>query len=111
MTQPMEGDMKSLLRVLRFINYTKKHDKLKLSCDINNINIMCYVDAAYDVHYNSLGYSRCVIYLSNPGKPIFFKSSKQKLVHRSSTEVELNAVYDNLPQCIWLKGLLTEILN
>jgi hypothetical protein len=110
MTQPMDGDMKSLLRVLKFINNTK-HDKLKLSCDINNINIICYVDAAYDVHYNSLGHSGCVIYLSNPGGPIYFKSTKQKLVSRSSTEAELNAVYDNLPQCIWLKGLLTEILN
>ena len=37
------------------------------------------------------------------------KSCKQKVVSRSSTEAELNAVYDFVPQIIWIKQLISEL--
>jgi hypothetical protein len=37
------------------------------------------------------------------------KSRKQKLVGRSSTEAELIALHDGLPQVVWTRNLLAEL--
>ncbi len=41
--------------------------------------------------------------------PIFVRSSKQKLVAKSSTEAELIAVSDTLPQLLWIRRLMVEL--
>jgi hypothetical protein len=47
--------------------------------------------------------------LGEHGAPIFTKSTKQKLVARSSTDSELIALFDAMPTLVWIRHLLHEL--
>jgi hypothetical protein len=100
-------DLQKVNRIFKYINATKG-EQLKLTC--NSLQLHCYIDASFNVHpKDSKSHSGAIFTLGDKGGPIFVKSSKQKMVSRSSTEAELNAVYDHLPQILWIKQLLHEI--
>ena len=54
--------------------------------------LYAWVDASYNVHCDSKGHSGISITLGRHNAPLYCRSSKQKLVTRSSTEAELVAM-------------------
>ena len=106
---PTESDMKKLFKILRYVKGTKSYG---LFFDFTGMNIqeilkaICYVDAAYGVHVDGKSHTGCIIFIG--GGCIYVKSSKQKLVTKSSTEAELVALSDECTAVVWIKNFLTE---
>ena len=70
--------------------------------------MQAFVDAAYGVHTDSgKSHSGCAVVLGDGG-PIHVKSTKQKLVTKSSTEAELVALSDYASQAIWVRSFIIE---
>ena len=65
-----------------------------------------YVDASFAVHPDMRGHTGGALTLGR-GFPLV-KSTKQKLNTRSSTESELVAVDDLIPQILWARLFMTE---
>lgn len=97
-------DWEKLERVFMYLNATadlkmvmRPHEKWQ---------VLAYVDASFAVHPGAKSQSGMVISL---GQGVVHASSKkQKLVGKSSTEAELVAVSDMLPQVIWTREFLLE---
>lgn len=66
--------------------------------------IHAYADASHAVHHDLKGHSGAVITLGKGA--VFCKSSKQKLVSKSSTEAELIGLSDGLTQILWTRLFL-----
>ena len=69
------------------------------------IKVTAFVDASFATH-NSDMRSHTGVYITLGKGAIYCRSSKQKLVTKSSTEAELVGISDALPQIIWLKHFL-----
>ena len=70
--------------------------------------VKAYIDAAYGVHQDSgNSHTGCVVVLGDAG-PIFSKSTKQKIVTKSSTEAELVGISDTASQAIHLRNLIID---
>jgi len=102
---PTVEDMKKLARVLQYLNGTKELC-LFLTTNKKEMVINSYIDSAYGNHDNGMGHTGTVISLG--GGAVFCKSSKQKLVARSSTEAELIGLSDGAPQVLWTRNFLIE---
>lgn len=105
-TSPDKGDSKKLLRVLRYICGSRN---LCMTLKPNDVTLHLYVDASYALHNDAKGHSGALISIGIHGGPISVNSNKQKLVSRSSTESELNALHEALSQVEWIMNLLTEL--
>eukprot|EP00980_Cylindrotheca_fusiformis_P024000 scaffold11319_cov78-Cylindrotheca_fusiformis.AAC.5 len=104
-TEPNESDWQKLLRLMKYLNGTKK-DHLTLS--INNLRVIkWYVDASFAVHPDFKSHSGGV--MSMGGGALFHGLKKQKLNStRSSTEAELVGVDDYATNILWTKKLFLE---
>jgi uncharacterized protein Yka (UPF0111/DUF47 family) len=101
---PTEEDLKKLFRVLKYLQGTKD---LSLHLSMNkDILIHGYIDSSFGVHVDGKGHTGLVINIGDGA--VFSKSSKQKLVARSSTEAELIGLADSLPQLIWTRNFFLE---
>jgi len=97
-------DWRKLVRVLSY---------LKGSLDIS-LNLICdkldklswYIDGSYASHMDMRGQTGAV--LTTGECSVLFKSCKQKVNTRSSTETELIAVDDILPTVQWAKSFMAE---
>jgi hypothetical protein len=99
---PDQSDLSKLDRVLRYLNTTKnKTMKLKIG---NNLSIYAYVDASFAVHADMKSHTGVIITIGNAY--IYGQSTKQKLMTKSSTEAELVALSDSLPQIIWTRNFV-----
>eukprot|EP01033_Poteriospumella_lacustris_P017646 gene17646-12635_t len=98
-----EQDMAKLTRVFKFLNKTKTMS-LKFAGGKGKLEIQSYVDAAYGVH--DTGESRSGLVVTINGSPVLWKSSKQAIVTKSSTEAELVALTDGSTDIIWLRQML-----
>ena len=87
---------------MKYIN-NKKALGIKLSVS-GVIAVTAYVDASYGVHMDGKSHTGVVLTLGRG--PIYCKSSKQKIVTRSSTESELVGLSDSLSQVLWTKNFL-----
>ena len=96
---PIEDDDKKLLRLMMYLNRTKK-DKLILSADDLHV-IKWYVDASFAVHPDFKSHTGGVATLGK-GAP-YTMSRKQKLNTRSSTEAELVGADDLSTMILWTK--------
>lgn len=103
---PEIGDFKKLQKVLNYINGSKE---LALTLRPSDSNLHMFVDASYAIHDDCKGHSGAIISFGINGGPIYATSTKQKLVSKSSTEAELNALHDSLSQLEWLQHLLAEL--
>jgi hypothetical protein len=98
-------DLSKLRRLLGYIRLTRDRGiVLKIG---EHMTVSAYIDAAYGVHTDSgKSHTGCVIVLGGFG-PVFVRSSKQKLVTKSSTEAELVALSDSASQALHLRNFVT----
>ena len=98
-----EQDDRKLDRMMKYINSTTE---LGITFDMSeDMSICAFIDASYGVHADGKSHSGAVITLGKHG-PVHAKSSKQKLVTKSSTEAELVSLSDNISQVIWTRDFL-----
>jgi hypothetical protein len=100
---PTEFDMKKVLHIYSYLNYTKGFG-ININC--NSMHLHCFFDAGWAVYSNSRSQSGWLFTLGHMGVPIFWKSLKQKLIGRSSTEAELICLFDGIDHLLWLKRVL-----
>jgi hypothetical protein len=99
---PTEEDWSKLERAIRYIRGTKALG-IRLKADKSMV-IIVYVDASFAVHPNMRSHTGVLITLFRG--PIYAKSSKQKLMTKSSTEAELVAISDALGQVMWTRNFM-----
>jgi hypothetical protein len=99
---PTVQDWSKLERVIRYVRGTKV---LGIRLEAGKmLTMIVYVDASFAVHPNMRSHSGIVVTLCRG--PFYAKSSKQKLMTKSSTEAELVAISDAMGQVIWTKNFL-----
>ena len=97
-------DLAKLRRLLGYIRFTR--DRGIVLQVGGQMNVSAYIDAAYGVHQEcGKSHTGCVIVLGEAG-PLFSKSSKQKIVTKSSTEAELVGLSDTASQAIHLRNFV-----
>jgi hypothetical protein len=100
-----ERDITKLQRVFKFLRYTK--DKvMRFARGIRTPELIAYVDAGYGIHAE--GQSRSGLVVTLNGTPVIWKTSKQGIVTKSSTEAELVALSDGSTDILWARNLLTD---
>jgi hypothetical protein len=80
-----------------------KNDVLTLEADDTHI-VKWDVDAAFAVHDDFRSHTGATLTLGSGA--ILSASTKQKVNTRSSTEAELNGIYDYIAQVVWTKNFL-----
>jgi hypothetical protein len=90
-------DYKKLTRVMQYLRATK-YLPLILGTD-NSGNIYWYQDGAHAVHRDMRGHTGLMMTFGQGA--VYARSLKQKLNTRSSTETELVAFDDGMPQNLW----------
>jgi hypothetical protein len=102
--QPDTDDWNKLVRVLSYLKGTMS---LCLTIMCTNItNLVWYIDGSYASHEDMRGQSGAVLVTGNCA--VLFRSNKQKVNTRSSTETELIAVDDALPTIQWTMNFMAE---
>jgi hypothetical protein len=99
-------DWEKLDRCLKYLNGEPHMGIILKPGRGNGIDLKAFVDASYGVHADGKSHGGVMIAIGDG--PIFMKSTKQKLVTKSSTEAELVALSDNASQVIWSKEFLEE---
>jgi len=104
---PTEEDNKKLLRVLKYLNGTRDRELyLKIG---NTVQVQAHIDASYGVHdVDGKSHSGAAIGIGD-ALSIQVKSTKQKIVTKSSTEAELVAVTDMAGDVMDLKSFVEEM--
>ena len=99
-----EQDWNKLERIIQYLNGTKD---LALYLNANDgIIVNSFIDASFACHPDGKSHTGEMITLG--GGAVISKSSKQKLVTRSSTEAELVGLADGIPTVLWTKNFLEE---
>jgi len=101
---PDSDDWKKLVQLLGYLKSTIPLC-LTLSC-VNLKDLTWYIDGSYATHEDMKGHSGAILMAGNCA--VLFKSNKQKINTRSSTESELIVVDDILPTIQWTKNFLSE---
>jgi hypothetical protein len=97
-------DWFKLTRLLNYINSTR-HLGIVLEAD-DLFTIISHIDASFAVHPDMRSHTGTTISLGKG--TVFGKSTKQKLMSKSSTEAELIGLSDGFPQVIWTRNFLIE---
>jgi hypothetical protein len=97
-----EEDSKKLEKVLKYLNGSR--DLILRLKGNDNMVITTYIDASYASHVDGKGHTGAMVTLG--GGAVRSKSSKQKLVAKSSTESELIGMSDEIGQAIWTRNFL-----
>ena len=101
-TRFMTHDEDDWKKLLRMINYLRGTLELPMTLQDSNTNIVkWWIDGSYGIHHDSKSQTGGTQSLGK-GSIISF-STKQKLNTRSSTETELVAADDLMPQLCWTK--------
>ena len=109
-TKATVRDKIKLERVLKYLLATKErvlllgHHKPSSIVTDKKITLCAYVDASFGVHCDGKSHTGLIITLGRGA--IVSKSSKQRIVTKSSTEAELVALSDSLGEIIWMREFL-----
>jgi histone deacetylase 1/2 len=104
---PTDDDHKKLTIVLKYLHGTLD---LHLTLEAREgLPILCYVDASYGITSECKGQTGIVITLGSG--PIYVRSTKQKIVAKSSTEAEVIGVSDAFGEILWIRDFLTHLTN
>ena len=96
---PTKHNYNKLARVIKYLRNTKD---LVVRLSAKNLNIIkWWTDASYAVHHDMRSHTGGVMSMGTGAA--YSTSRKQKLNTKSSTEAELVAVDDVLPQALWTK--------
>lgn len=101
---PTEKDWDDLIRCLQYLN-NDIHCGIVLQAD-KELTLHVYIDASFGSHHDGRSHSGMCISLGKGS--IMTKSSKQKITTKSSTEAELMAVSEELPEAIWINNFLKD---
>jgi len=104
-SSPSTDDKKKLSKVIKYLNGTKDMG-LKIRKSEEALDICVYCDASFAVHPNMRSHTGAIVEVGKT--PVFFKSTKQKLNAKSSTEAEVIALSDILPQALQTAYFLEE---
>ena len=92
-------------KLKRFMNDLKRPKGMKLTLQDDSLNIIkWYVDASFDNNHECHGKISATITLSYWSVPSF--SRNNKLNGKSSTEIELIGLNDDLPIMLWMYLLI-----
>ena len=99
---PTVDDHAKLIRLLKYLNGTKDLGIMLRASETPLLE--AYVDASYGVHADGKSHTGMMISLG--GGPVHVRSTKQKIVTKSSTEAELVALSDSGSIVIWTRNFL-----
>ena len=99
---PNEADMKRLYRVIGYLDNTIN---LGLTCHVTDLSLHAYMDASWACHADLKGHSGIMITIGHYGFPILCKSTKQKVVTRSSTEAELVCLFSGMDILLYVRRI------
>ena len=105
---PTKEDLKKLRRVVKYLNATKELS-MRINRDGDTSHVNVFVDASFAVHKNMRSHTGAIVTVGK--NAVFYKCSKQKLNAKSSTEAELIALSDILPQAINTANFIQEQLD
>jgi hypothetical protein len=101
-TKATTEDGEKLSRVLMYLNSCPE---LSMTiCNEADMRVYAYVDASFAVHGDMKSQTGCIISMGSGS--VHVSSKGQALMTKSSTESELVAVSDALPQILWTKQFL-----
>ena len=102
-SNPKIGDMKALQNVIDYLaGSINRVIKIKADC----IKIHGLVDCAFAIHWDKRSHSGMLITMGFLGPPLMWRSGKQRINTRHSTEGELVAMHDFLDHILWLAQIL-----
>jgi hypothetical protein len=102
---PVKGDMNALNKLLAYLKTTPNYG---IAIRKSNMELMALFDAAFGVHLDRKSHNGHLAVLGSGSSriPVYWRSTKQKIVATSSTEAELVCVFDGLDFLIWFKRVL-----
>jgi hypothetical protein len=100
--KPTLEDWSKLVKAIEYVRHTK-HLVLTL-CAHKVLLIMIFADASFGKHHDMRSHTGAAITLFKG--VIWAKSSKQKIMTKSSTEAKLVAISDVIGQVLWLRNFL-----
>jgi hypothetical protein len=103
-SNPDDDDYKKLMRVASYLQGTK--DKVLVLGAKDILQLHAYIDASHAVHHDAKGHTGLAITLGIG--VVACKSTKQKLVAKSSTVAELFGLSDAVDHVIWIRELMME---
>jgi hypothetical protein len=96
-------DIQKLRRLLQYLRFTRDRGiVLRMN---GEMSVSAYIDASYGVHGDGKSHTGASVSVGGLG-PIFAKSSKQKIVSKSSTEAELVGLSDTASQAIHVRNFM-----
>jgi hypothetical protein len=106
-TRTLVCDLDDLAKLHRVLGYVLKTRDRGIVLRVGDfMTVEAYIDAAYGVHTSSgKSHTGCAIVLGGAG-PVFVKSTKQRIVTKSSMEAELVALSDCASQAIWARNFV-----
>ena len=100
-------DESKFFNILEYLNYSKNIGLILKSNENDNIDIKVYADASFGIcEATRCGQTGICVMVNN--SLILWKSMKQKIVTKSSTESELVAAADSVSYSYQIKNLLSE---
>jgi phage-related tail fiber protein len=101
---PDVDDLKKLNRVIAYLAGTRE---LTLTLEATDLNVTkWWIDGSYATHRDMRSHTGGTLSLGRGS--VYSTSTRQKLTTKSSTEAELVAVADVLPQVLWTRYFLQE---
>lgn len=101
-----QDDLAKLRRLLGYLGGSKERGIVLRIGD--EINVKAYIDASYGVHQDSgKSHTGCAIVIGDGG-PVFAKSTKQRIVTKSSTEAELVGLSDSASVAINVRNFVID---
>ena len=106
-TRINECDQDDLSKLKRLLGYLKGTRERGIVLRIGeHMRVRAYIDAAYGVHQESgKSHTGCSLVIGDGG-PIYSKSTKQKIVTKSSTEAEIVGLSDTASHAIHLRNFV-----
>lgn len=103
--KPTEEDDGKLFRLNSYLSHTV--DEVYY-IKVSSMILFAYADASFNIHVDGKGHSGIVLCLGDKGGNFYFKSTKQKIVTRSSTEAEIVALDTILMKILELRQWLED---
>jgi hypothetical protein len=97
-----QQDWFKLQRLLRYVNGTRQLGTVLQRTHVNQVR--AHVDASFAVHEDMKSHTGVWITLGRGG--FYVRSTKQRLMTKSSTESELVGMSDALPMVVWFSNFL-----